>query len=92
MNLRANHGVYVSDAYNPQGDRIAAQRNDLSYQALVLATTPLDLKSTLAAAPVSKDKEPVDTTKPVSAPANPVPTPNPDATMPPSSSAVPPAS
>lgn len=38
--LRANHGVYVSEQYDPEGDKIAAKKNDISYQALVLATTP----------------------------------------------------
>ena len=81
--LRANRGVYVTDSYDAQGDRIAARKNDISYQALVLATTPLDIKTTLAAAPVSKDKDtlppPQDTTPdPASAPlppAAPIPKP-----------------
>lgn len=38
--LRANSGAYVSDQYDPEGDKIAARRNDISYPALVLATTP----------------------------------------------------
>ena len=38
--LRANGGKYVSDVYNVDGDKIAAKKNDISYQALVLATTP----------------------------------------------------
>ena len=38
--LRANNGVYVSDEYNPDGDKIAARKNDISYPVLVLATTP----------------------------------------------------
>ena len=38
--LRANHGAYISEKYDPQGDRTAAERNGISYNALVLATTP----------------------------------------------------
>lgn len=38
--LRANGGQYITSAYDPEGDRLAAKKNDISYQALVLATTP----------------------------------------------------
>jgi len=38
--LRANHGVYISEKYDAEGDRKAAERNGISYNALVLATTP----------------------------------------------------
>lgn len=38
--LRANKGQYVSEAYDSNGDRVAARKNDISYQTLVLATTP----------------------------------------------------
>ena len=69
--LRANHGAYVSETYNAQGDRIAAQRNDLPYQALVLATTPLDIKSTLSAAPALSSKDAAKDNAP--APAAPAP-------------------
>lgn len=43
--LRANNGEYVSDTYNPDGDRIAAKKNGISYPALVLATTPIDVNT-----------------------------------------------
>lgn len=39
--LRANGGQYIGEVYNPEGDKLAAKKNDISYQALVLATTPL---------------------------------------------------
>lgn len=38
--LRANNGAYVGEQYDPEGDKTAARKNDISYQALVLATTP----------------------------------------------------
>lgn len=38
--LRANRGAYISEQYDPEGDKLAAKRNDISYPALVLATTP----------------------------------------------------
>jgi predicted Zn-dependent protease len=38
--LRANHGIYISQNYDPQGDRTAAERNGISYNALVLSTMP----------------------------------------------------
>lgn len=38
--LRANHGEYISQNYDPQGDRTAAEKNGISYNALVLSTTP----------------------------------------------------
>jgi len=38
--LRANHGTYLTENYDPEGDRKAADRNGISYNALVLATTP----------------------------------------------------
>ena len=38
--LRANGGKYISEDYQVDGDKIAAKAHDLSYQALVLATTP----------------------------------------------------
>ena len=36
--LRADHGTYVSEAYNPNGDKIAAREHDLDYHLLVLST------------------------------------------------------
>jgi predicted Zn-dependent protease len=36
--LRADHGTYVSEAYDPNGDRIAAKEHDLDYHLLVLST------------------------------------------------------
>ena len=37
--LKANHGSYVSDSYDPDGARIAATRSGMSYSELVAATT-----------------------------------------------------
>jgi len=36
--LRANHGTYLSDGYHPGEDRLAAEKNGIDYNALVLAT------------------------------------------------------
>lgn len=36
--LRADHGTYVSEAYNPDGDKIAAKEHDIDYHLLVLST------------------------------------------------------
>lgn len=36
--LRANKGQYVAEQYDPNDDKIAAQKNGIEYQALVLAT------------------------------------------------------
>ena len=36
--LRANHGAYVTDAYQVDADKIAAQKNGIDYNALVLST------------------------------------------------------
>lgn len=36
--LRADHGTYVSEAYDPNGDKIAAKAHDLDYHLLVLST------------------------------------------------------
>lgn len=36
--LRADHGTYVSEAYDVNGDRIAAKQHDLDYHLLVLST------------------------------------------------------
>lgn len=36
--LRADHGTYVSEAYDPNGDRVAAKEHDLDYHLLVLST------------------------------------------------------
>ena len=36
--LRADHGTYVSEAYDPNGDKIAAREHDLDYHLLVLST------------------------------------------------------
>lgn len=36
--LRADHGTYVSEAYDPNGDKIAAKEHDLDYHLLVLST------------------------------------------------------
>lgn len=40
--LRANHGCYLSDSYNPNGDRIAATRSGISYSQLVATTADSD--------------------------------------------------
>ncbi len=45
--LRANNGQYMTAAYTVDGDKLAAKKNDISYQALVLATTPLAPASSL---------------------------------------------
>ena len=37
--LRADHGTYVSEAYDPNGDKIAAREHDLDYHLLVLSTS-----------------------------------------------------
>ena len=37
--LRADHGTYVSEAYNPTGDQIAAKEHDIDYHLLVLSTS-----------------------------------------------------
>ncbi len=36
--LRADHGTYVSEAYDPNGDRVAAKEHDIDYHLLVLST------------------------------------------------------
>ena len=36
--LRADHGTYVSEAYDPNGDKLAAKEHDLDYHLLVLST------------------------------------------------------
>ena len=36
--LRANHGAYVTDAYQVGADKLAAQKNGIDYNALVLST------------------------------------------------------
>ena len=36
--LRADHGTYVSEAYDPDGDKLAAKQHDLDYHLLVLST------------------------------------------------------
>ncbi len=36
--LRADHGKYVEENYNDKDDRVAADKNGLDYQALVLST------------------------------------------------------
>lgn len=36
--LRADHGTYVSEAYDPNGDKIAAKEHDIDYHLLVLST------------------------------------------------------
>ncbi len=45
--LRADHGTYVSEAYDQDGDKIAAKEHDIDYHLLVLSTNvpvaPLDM-------------------------------------------------
>ena len=41
--LRADHGTYVSEAYDPNGDKIAAKEHDLDYHLLVLSTNMPEL-------------------------------------------------
>ncbi len=36
--LRADHGTYVSEAYDPNGDKLAAKEHDIDYHLLVLST------------------------------------------------------
>ena len=36
--LRANRGAYVSEAYDPNGDKLAAKEHDIDYHLLVLST------------------------------------------------------
>jgi predicted Zn-dependent protease len=36
--LRADHGTYISEAYDPNGDKIAAKEHDIDYHLLVLST------------------------------------------------------
>lgn len=36
--LRANHGVYLNEFYHPDDDKLAAEKNGIDYNALVLAT------------------------------------------------------
>ncbi len=47
--LRADHGTYVSEAYDPNGDKLAAKEHDIDYHLLVLSTNvpaaPLDANS-----------------------------------------------
>jgi predicted Zn-dependent protease len=43
--LRANNGQYVSDGYQPDGDQTAAKKNGISYPALVLATSVINLNN-----------------------------------------------
>lgn len=66
--LRANGGKYMTEAYDPDGDKLAAKKNDISYQALVLATTPPK-----QAAPVTP---PVDMAADITARDTPAPNPN----------------
>ena len=47
--LRADHGTYVSEAYDPNGDKIAAREHDIDYHLLVLSTNvPAPLPDTAA--------------------------------------------
>ena len=36
--LRADHGTYVTEAYDPNGDKLAAKEHDLDYHLLVLSS------------------------------------------------------
>ncbi len=36
--LRADHGTYIAEAYDPNGDKVAAKAHDLDYHLLVLST------------------------------------------------------
>jgi predicted Zn-dependent protease len=55
--LRANHGEYVSAAYDPNGDRIAAEKNGIDYNQLVLATTPPSLLAEIDNPPAGASKD-----------------------------------
>jgi predicted Zn-dependent protease len=59
--LRANGGQYLTEAYDPDGDKAAAKKNDISYQALVLATTPP--KPALPAVPTDAETQPAPAPK-----------------------------
>lgn len=66
--LRANHGTYMTEEYHPGEDRIAAEKNGIDYNALVLSTkmpSPAaimhDTKKTADAKPA--DTKAADTTK-----------------------------
>ncbi|MGI4788412.1 MAG: M48 family metalloprotease, partial [Janthinobacterium lividum] len=54
--LRADHGTYVSEAYDPNGDKTAAKEHDLDYHLLVLSTNipaPIPVKPQTKAPPIT---------------------------------------
>ena len=67
--LRAGQGSYVAEAYDPNGDRIAAKQHDLDYHLLVLST---GIPATLPAPSVKPvppaANHPAETAKPVGVP------------------------
>ena len=64
--LRAGRGSYVAEAYDPNGDRIAAKQHDLDYHLLVLSTgIPATLPAPSAKPVPAAADHPAETAKPV---------------------------
>ena len=59
--LRADHGTYVSEAYDPNGDKLAAKEHDIDYHLLVLSTSIPVVDSGLPSKPLPPAKPPVIT-------------------------------
>ena len=62
--LRADRGTYVSEAYDPNGDKIAAKEHDLDYHLLVLSTGIPATIPTPSAKPIPATKL-IPTAKPI---------------------------
>ncbi len=82
--LLADHGTYVSEAYDPNGDKLAAKEHDLDYHLLVLSTNiPAPLPAAKTAPTVTEHhRRDGDHTDPVPAstpPAEPSPASTPPA-------------
>ena len=85
--LRADHGTYVSEAYDPNGDKIAAKEHDLDYHLLVLSTNiPAPLPTAKTAPNVTERHHRGDHSDPASTPpAEPAPAGAPPASTTPAS-------
>lgn len=59
--LRANHGTYMTEEYHPGEDRIAAEKNGIDYNALVLATKMPSPAAIMHDAKKTADTKPADT-------------------------------
>ena len=75
--LRADRGTYVSEAYDPNGDKIAAKEHDIDYHLLVLSTgIPIPAPATPAKPLSQEPAKPAEMPKPAEAP-KPAETPKP---------------